>query len=651
MASTKVNNNELMQSLVSDVSMAFDSLNSKNEAGAELPPTTLSIYKAASLLYQINNSNYECNRDNLKSAIGQLNKVFESLLSSTEDEYLSSVILNDINSAFDKLIENAKSSLEQLTSRNNSRAKQQLEQNLSKCFSAMKPLQIIYGHGRGDVQVGGGSSQQQSRCCRLGFRPQLCSQIVFLYDAAYQCQLSVEDQNQESQETKEPALSSLQRCILNTLSSLLIHGLMSELSLSSEDDAIQSVMQLVQSMASDQSSTCLGDVLQWQRDNSDSIAASSLEKMIDSEFSNQVHAQKEYLLLMLSSAKKSASAAASSQKHAADAMSASKPKPKSKAKPQVSGLDRLVIQIKDLFPSYGEGYIEAALACYNHDLERTTVALLEVQSDPTSKSVHPRLRALDSSLPSRRKERKQRYDDADTAEDMEAKTLQKAHLRELAVQQENEAFLLEGAMGEYDDDYDDQYDGAGGEDDVGGADSGLYDMDYEAIKVYNKAAISMEEDRVFWEEGRNTNRRSGNGKVKGSKGRAGGKLGAGAEDINNGDDNTTEKKFRGPDKGKGGRLVGPDGRYLPLPKARKRGGQNQNQPAATNDSKSSSNLPSKKKGAKDGSTNGKKETGGDEKKKKDGDAMTKIQKRRKNDNKAKIGNHHRKERAMKKAAF
>jgi len=62
-------------------------------------------------------------------------------------------------------------------------------------------------------------------------------------------------------------------------------------------------------------------------------------------------------------------------------------------------------------------------------------------------------------------------------------------------------------------------------------------------------------------------------------------------------------------------------------------------------------LPSKKKGAKDGSTNRKKETGGVEKKKKDGDAMTKIQKRRKNDNKAKIGNHHRKERAMKKAAF
>jgi hypothetical protein len=34
---TESNNNMLMQSLVSDLSVAFDSLNSKNDAGAELP--------------------------------------------------------------------------------------------------------------------------------------------------------------------------------------------------------------------------------------------------------------------------------------------------------------------------------------------------------------------------------------------------------------------------------------------------------------------------------------------------------------------------------------------------------------------------------------------------------------------------------------
>ena len=33
----------------------------------------------------------------------------------------------------------------------------------------------------------------------------------------------------------------------------------------------------------------------------------------------------------------------------------------------------------------------------------------------------------------------------------------------------------------------------------------------------------------------------------------------------------------------------------------------------------------------------------------DGNEMSKIQKRRKNDNKAKLGNHHRKDRATKKA--
>ncbi len=628
---TVVNPIEVVQSLVSDVSMAFDSLNSKNEAGAELPPSPLNIYKSASLLYQINR-NGGGGTDSLNHAMVKLNQVFESILSSMEDEYMSKVILYDINAAFDDLIEKAKYSLDQLSSsRNNTRAKAELEQNLSNCFSAMKPLQIIYGHGRGgDSQQEHVSTHQQTRCCQLGFSPQLCTQIVFLYDAATQLQGSTE----------------IQFCILNTLSSLLTHGLMSttlEDSPSkdvSEDDAIQFAMQVVQSMSSDQSSTCLGDVIQWQKDHIKD-ASYTLEKSIDSKFGNQVHAQKEYLLLMLSSAKKSVQkevnvAAAIFTK---TSKVAQQNKAKTNTKPKISGLDRLVMQIKDLFPTYGEGYIEAALACYNHDLEQTTAALLEVQSDPTSKSVHPRIRALDSSLPSRRKESKQRYDDDETEEDIEAKRLQKSRLRELEVEQENEAFILAGAMGEYNDDYDDQYDGVGGEDDIGGADAGLYDMDYESIKVYNRAAKAMEEDRVFWEENRNTNRRNAKGKPKGNNGKE--------DDDRDSDGGTVDRKYRGPDKGKGGRLIGPDGRYLPYPK-KKNGDKNQ-KPAAANDNQSSGVSQNKKYGTKSGGVKDK--SSADGKKKKDGEEMTKIQKRRKNDNKAKIGNHHRKERALKKSAF
>jgi hypothetical protein len=96
------------------------------------------------------------------------------------------------------------------------------------------------------------------------------------------------------------------------------------------------------------------------------------------------------------------------------------------------------------------------------------------------------------------------------------------------------------------------------------------------------------------------------------------------------------KTYRGPDKGKGGRLLGPDGKYLP------RGGKKQ-QPQPQQQQKVASKPAS-------GSGSGtKKQTTDTSKTPKEGDDLTKIQKRRKNDNKSKIGNHHRKDRAQKKA--
>ena len=642
----------LSRRLISEASVAFDSLNARNEAGANLPPSTTNIYKAASLLFQINNKVHS-NVGNNNITIVQLNGCFEALISSIDDDYLSNVILNDLYDAFDKLTERAKSSLEDLAARSNSMAKEDLEHNLSQCFSAVKPFQIIFGHVK--------CSKQQSRCCKLGFRRNnvLAQQLVFLHDVASQCRESYHDT--EEQNIKDFELSSLQTCILNTLSSLLLNSITSISSQSTdEDDAIQSTMTLLQSISSEQSSTCFGDVLQWQQDYANLIDLDiindgvkhtdvdqnafanccALEKVINFVFADSI--QKEYLLQMLSTAKKSTPKSTYKQtsNHPSTANAVSKGKGKAKNKPQISGLDRIVSQIKGLFPMYGEGYIEAALACHNNDLERTTVALLEVQSDPNSRSIHPRLRALDTNLPSRRKATKERYDEEDTKEDLEAKAIQKARNREIEIQEENEAFLLEGAMGEYNDDYDDQYDGVG--DDIGGADSGLYDMDYEQTKAYNKARMGMEEDRKFWEESRNTNRKKSKpgkrGKVKNN------------EDNNSDDDDVnesdgSEKKFRGPDKGKGGRLIGPDGRYLPYAKPKKQ----QNQSAAKNVSKDKKdNQSGSANGAKQ---NGGKPNGGSDNKKKDSENMTKIQKRRKNDNKSKIGNHHRKERAMKKNAM
>lgn len=92
------------------------------------------------------------------------------------------------------------------------------------------------------------------------------------------------------------------------------------------------------------------------------------------------------------------------------------------------------------------------------------------------------------------------------------------------------------------------------------------------------------------------------------------------------------KTYRGPDKGKGGRLIGPDGRYLPTKKGGKKGkgkaGEQQNE-----------NGKDAKPTTANGSSNGKAAT-----------EQSKIQQKRKNKNKAKIANHHRKDRAQKKAA-
>lgn len=117
------------------------------------------------------------------------------------------------------------------------------------------------------------------------------------------------------------------------------------------------------------------------------------------------------------------------------------------------------------------------------------------------------------------------------------------------------------------------------------------------------------------------------------------------------DDDDGEKKYRGPDKGRGGRLIGPDGKYLPIQRGGKKGrgngavtdGGNQNAGRGGRGGRSGGRGTAGK--AKPTNNNAQKVS-----QQKDGDDMSKIQKRRKNDNKAKIGNHHRKDRATKKAS-
>lgn len=376
-----------------------------------------------------------------------------------------------------------------------------------------------------------------------------------------------------------------------------------------------------------------------------------LLEIIEPMFSNEVTAQKEYLISVLRSApqynqyqqQKMTTEAHTKQEDNGDSNSNTKNNNNIRQR-KVSALDRLIQQVSAIFPHLGEGYIEAALACYNHDMEQTTIALMESESDPNSKSLHRRLRALDKSLPARRKESKEQYGNVGDAgrdageideEDREAMEIQKARIKEMVSAQEEEAYRLGVAMAvddmEYNDDYDDQYDGIGDDGGatggIGGADTGLYDMDFESIRTYNKVAKEVESDRLFWEENRNTNR---NQRASGNGGRISNNGEENSDNDSGEEGGSKEKKFRGPDKGKGGRIIGPDGRYLPHPKSRKKGG----------------------KGNQNNNQEGKSKDGRDNNKTSNNDQqLSKIQKRRKNDNKAKIANHHRKERALKKSGM
>jgi hypothetical protein len=250
-------------------------------------------------------------------------------------------------------------------------------------------------------------------------------------------------------------------------------------------------------------------------------------------------------------------------------------------------LDRRIDQVQTLLPDLGAGFIETALSHYQGNVE-TTVSMLFGDSS----LLPPALRVIDRHLPRRKKANSNKQHEEELA--VEAKQVVKDRMA-LERKQEEERYraLLyvaqkeeqeqrhqngqkqqqegeEGSAivatttyhGEYDDDYDDQYDDMedGG---LGGADSGWYDTggsndttsDYDKVRLYNQVTRHEEAEGAFWEENRNTNRLGSNKNDKGKNGTTGG-----ADEEDEG--GAAGNKFRGPDKIKGGRVIGPDGKVV-----------------------------------------------------------------------------------------
>jgi len=608
--------------------MAVDATNLasslESSAGRDFLPTALDVYRAGVLLHESWRRCSSSSSDTRPSSTSRhdessmakereasesyksLSSTFRKMVSTLPKSYLRDVILLEINRAFVEVVDRKLHGIDDGDVR------------------AISALFGIYTHS--DV------------ACRLGVDDDLCSALAALYDrtgvsggvggggGVFSAANAVS--NAETAEYK-----SLIELIFLTLSSLLLDGLILPDSIvadSKDDDGdylLRRVLEVVQALTADDTNCCLGDFQEWQKQRRSQTLVQAVQKSLPD------NAQRDYLVLMLESSLSSAAFAERQKELVSEAAKGQKKnepitnKRSSRANTSVSAMDRLVSQVRDVLPALGAGYVETALAIYSFDASRTVSALLEAESDPST--LHPRLRALDKSLPARKKESKTTYDVDD---DQEAKELQRARVRDMEKQGEKEAYNI--ALVErddmYNDDYDDQYDGIGDDGgaagEVGGADGGLYDVDLDAMRDYNRIRREEEKEAAFWAESRNLNRAT---KGKGSSKRASDDEGGGEGE---------ERKYRGPDKGKGGRAIGPDGRYLPIKKGGKKG---KKQAAAKQEN---DNGQKQQGGPGAGKASGSKTTSNSS-----SDNMSKIQKRRKDANKAKIGNHHRKERAAKKA--
>ena len=635
------------EALLETISLISQIESSSISSSSRIPPLSpITVFKLGGILYKTRKSNNLVMFDCLAEA-------FYELLSNINRDYLTHVIFNDIHSAFVSTVTDAiKSNKIIILSQ---------EEHISGCMNQIVSSSIhsIYGIYEGLMSMKNIKKERTTHLMECVFDIHVCNILAMCYENLLQESHSISnhDYSKERIDSLQNLIDEMKENILCCLSSLLLYGLIhptkqkSIAGIINEDETIQTIMEVIQGLteqASTMTSYCLGDLLDYQNEqsiNKDSQRNhhDTLISTIEEIFTNdEVSTQKDYLVSFLKSSPKSTDSDFVINAYNENNRNTSYKKQKQSNKNEtnqnkISAVDRLIQQVQTILPHLGEGYIEAALACYNHNIEETTNALMEGEINPSS--LHPRLRVLDKALPARRKETKAKYDLGRPKyddgfvdkEDQEAIEIQKARIKEMVASQEDEAYKLGVAMAmddaEYNDDYDDQYDGIG--DGIGGADSGLYDVDFDSIRAYNKVTREMEDDRLFWEENRNLNR---NVKIEG------GRRNKGNSHENENDDSDIEdstevdesKKYRGPDKGKGGRIIGPDGKYLPYPKSRKKGGRvNQKTEVPTSSTKDQ----------KDG------------KEAKANDQMSKIQKRRKNDNKAKIGNHHRKERALKKTGI
>lgn len=378
---------------------------------------------------------------------------------------------------------------------------------------------------RSAVQTLGGLLCYSSQACKIAYSKDWISSLSSIYD--------IHILKDSSRIQKDEVLS--------IISHLLVQGLMASDPKQQPESLEELLMATIQTME-EESTDCLRDLQDWERRLEPNHG--SLENAIAKlPFNEDTLHQREYIFNMLESSRLKEQTQIPSmsdfdQKPAAKAT-------KVKAVSAADELERRIAQVKQIIPDLGEGFIETALSLFQGNVETTVSTLL---NDPSQ--YPPNLQFLDRSLPRRKKDRAE-DEEKDSAQAREL-VKERMALEEQKEQERYKALLYvssqqqkELAANEYDDDYDDQYDDIDVR--LGDTDEGLYD--YEKIKIFNKVAREDEAEDSFWEANRNTNR------------------GNDADNKNSSDGG--DKQYRGPDKIKGGRVVGPDGKIVRKPNNKK----------------------------------------------------------------------------------
>lgn len=604
-----------------------DVIKGGRSASNSLSSSTISpmvIYQSTLLLhqYQYEQQKHQKQKEGSES-LELLHKLFGEMLLSLPQTYLKNCIINPIHDAFLNLFE----------------ADDDDEEEKENALKSVTSLYCI--------------PASMPYVCKTGFDRDVCITLAESYNTGYN--------------------DILDDCILRALSNLIMYGLLSDsktekrilsneeydIGLQDDDDDadedveddvhLQYVMETIQLLNSyDESILGQLQIRMKEQTNKNSAKSPLLIDQIKSLFPHST-VQRTYLLQMLETAEQESSSKTLSKKKNKTLLLINKNKNKqnnnnkkknknnSSTLPSVDPIQVMIDRVRQVLPNYGEGYIEAALACYNGNVEQTISMILASESNSNESGIHPRLKLLDKSLPrsSSSTTVKQRKEEDATSD---AKQIQKQFLKRWETEEEKTAFQMEqfftvnsSSRGEYDDDVDDQYDNV---QDAGGTINDMGTYDFEQVKTYNRLMKEEVADQEFWDQTKNQNRSNNKATITTKKKKKDKDGDDSASDSNEGgnDDNGEVKKKFGPDKGKGGRIIGPDGKYLPFKKKKKGKGNNNSNPNGINkDASAQGNQNEKKKNSNDAGAN-----------------MTKIQKRRKNDNKAKIANHNRKQRATRK---